>query len=309
MSLVLAPLTVVGGTVAHWRNPRVVGPLAAGLALVPLFVAWERRGAATPLVPFGLLSDRGVWSALAVRALLNFSWSVQRNYTVLVVAFDFSIESATRTLSLFSFFGVVSGVIVGVVVYRLRRLKFIIVLGTCLFMAGLAVLSKFPGGASLCSKAGVVGGQVLLGLASGLFAYPTQASIQASAARDHVAILTGLYLSFLNIGSALGTCLAGAIWTQTLLPALNSNLAFQPNHTLARSIYYAPFPVIERYPVGTEIRGAIIDSYRQVQRLLCLAGLALCVPMVAFALALRNPKLSKRQVQQKARAVADEAAT
>lgn len=308
-ALVLAPLTMVGGTIAHWRDARIVAPLVAGLALVPLFVLWERRGAATPLVPFGLLADRGVWSALAVRGLLNFAWSVQGNYlyTVLVVAFDFSIESATRTLSLFSFFGVVSGVIIGVVVYRLRRLKYIIVLGTCLFMAGFVVLCNFPGGASLHSKAGIIGGQLLLGLASGLFAYPTQASIQASATRDHVAILTGLYLSFYNVGSAFGTCLAGAIWTQTLLPALDSNLAFQPNATLARAIYNSPFPVLERYPVGTQIRDAIIASYRHVQWLLCLAGLVLCVPMIAFALALRNPKLSTRQVQQEALMAADEA--
>ncbi|KAM4055783.1 major facilitator superfamily protein [Hirsutella rhossiliensis] len=310
LALILAPLTIVGGTAAHWRDPRIVAPLVAGLAIVPLFVLWERRGAATPLVPFGLLSDRGVWSALAVRSFLNFAWAVQGTYlyTVLVVAFDFSIESATRTLSLFSFFGVVSGVVIGMVVYRLRRLKFIIVLGTCLFMGGFAVLCNFPGGASLHSKAGIIGGQVLLGLASGFFAYPTQASIQASATRDHVAILTGLYLSFYNVGSAFGTCLAGAIWTQTLLPALHSNLAFQPNATLARAIYDSPFPVLERYPVGTEIREAVIASYRHVQWLLCLAGLVLCVPMIGFALALRNPKLSKRQVQQEALMAADEAA-
>lgn len=309
-ALILAPLTMIGGTSANWRDPRFVAPLVGGLALVPLFVLWERRGAAAPLVPFSLLSDRGVWSALAVRSLLNFAWSVQGSYlyTVLVVAFDFSIESATRTLSLFSFFGVVSGVIIGMVVYRLRRLKYIIVLGTCLFMTGFAVLCNFPGGASFHSKAGIIGGQVLLGLASGFFAYPTQASIQASATRDHVAILTGLYLSFYNVGSAFGTCLAGAIWTQTLLPALQSNLAFQPNATLARAMYDSPFPVLEHYPVGTEIRDAVIASYRYVQWLLCIAGLVLCVPMICFALALRNPKLSKRQVQQETLTAADEAA-
>src|SRR5699024_7323608 len=133
-----------------------------------------------------------------------------------------------------------------------------IVAGTCLFMVAFGVLYNFPGGATLHSRSGVIAAQVLLGLASGLFAYPTQASIQASATRDHVAILTGLYLSFYNVGSAFGTCLAGAIWTQTLLPALTENLAFQPNGTLAKAMYDSPFPVVKEYPVGTEIRDAII---------------------------------------------------
>ncbi|PNY24610.1 Ferrichrome-type siderophore transporter [Tolypocladium capitatum] len=301
-SLILAPLTIVGGTVSHWRNPGIIASLVIGFICVPIFVFWERRGARMPLVPFHLLTDRGVWAALAVRSLLNFAWYVQGNYlyTVLIVAFDFSIETSTRILSFFSFFGVVSGVIVGAIVYRFRRLKYIIVAGTCLFMVGYFVLYSFPGGASIHSRSGVVGGQVLLGLASGLFAYPTQASIQASATRDHVAILTGLYLSFYNVGSAFGTCLAGAIWTQTLLPELTANLAFQPNGTLAKAMYDSPFPVVKDYPVGTEIRAAIIMSYQHVQRLLCIAGLCLCVPMIGFALALRNPRLSKKQIQDEA---------
>ncbi|KAK5993057.1 Siderophore iron transporter 1 [Cladobotryum mycophilum] len=306
-SLVLAPLTVAGGTVSHWRNPQVGIPLAVGICLMPLFVMWERHGAKTPLVPFHLLKDRGVWSALAVRSLLNLAWYVQGNYlyTVLVVAFDFPIESATRILSFYSFFGVVSGVAVGWVVYKVRRLKLIIVIGTCLFMAALAVLIEFPGGVSKTSRAGIISGQVLLGLAGGLFAYPTQASIQASATRDHVAILTGLYLSFYNIGSALGTCLAGAIWTQTLYPSLKAGLAFQPDATLARRMYESPFKVVSNYPAGTEIRNAIIHSYQHVQTLLCITAICICVPMVAFALALRNPKLSDQQIQEEAEEVED----
>ncbi|KAJ6789851.1 hypothetical protein PWT90_10675 [Aphanocladium album] len=301
-SLVLAPLTVAGGTASHWQNPRIILPLIVGCVCAPVFILWEKRYAKTPMVPFHLLTDRGVWAALAVRSLLNFAWYVQGNYlyTVLVVAFDFSIETATRILSFFSFFGVASGVLVGLVVYRIRRLKQIIVGGTLVFMMAFVLLISQPGGASSQSRTGIISAQILLGLAGGLFAYPTQASIQASASRDHVAILTGLYLSFYNVGSALGTCMSGAIWTQTLYPALESNLAFQPNRTLAQAMYNNPFKVVADYPVGTEIRDAIISSYSYVQSLLCIAGLCVCVPMIGFALALRNPRLSDQLVQEEA---------
>ncbi|KAL2753409.1 hypothetical protein ACRALDRAFT_2110302 [Sodiomyces alcalophilus JCM 7366] len=301
-SFTLAPLTVAGGKVSRWQSPGVLVPLAIGLCCFPLFVLWERKGAETPLIPFHLVKDRGVWSALAVRSLLNFAWNVQGNYlyTVLVVSFDFSIESATRITSFFSFFGVVSGILVGLIIYKIRRLKSIIVGGTCIFMAALGILINFPGGASVREKTGLVAGQVLLGLAGGLFAYPTQASIQASATREHVAIITGLYLSFFNVGSAFGNCVSGAIWTQTLYPALESNLAFQPNATLAQAVYDSPFSVVPDYPVGGEIRGAIIDSYSHVQRLLCITACCLCVPMICFSLALRNPRLSEDQVQEEA---------
>lgn len=298
-SLILAPLTITGGTISRWRDPNVIAPLATGLALAVAFIFWEQRGARYPLVPFHLLTDRGVWGALAVRSLLNFAWYTQGNYlyTVLVVAFDFPIESATRIGSFFSFFGVLSGVITGLIIFKIRRLKYVIVVGTCVFMASFGLLIKFPGGASSTSHWGLISGQVLSGLAGGLFAYPTQASIQSSASREHVAILTGLYLSFYNVGSALGTCLSGAVWTTTLLPLLQSNLAFQPDEDLARSIYNSPFSIIAHYPVGTEIRAAVIDSYSHVQQLLCISGICVCIPMIAFALALRNPRLSEAKVQ------------
>ncbi|KAM0425444.1 hypothetical protein ACHAPT_009233 [Fusarium lateritium] len=298
-SLILAPLTVAGGTVSHWGSWYIILPLTLGLCSILAFVFWEQRGAKHPLIPFHLLRDRGVWSALAVRSLLNFAWYTQGNYlyTVLIVAFDFSVENATRILSFFSFFGVITGVLAGLVIFKVRRLKYIIVGGTCLFMVAFGVLIAYPGHPSQSSQYGIIAGQVLLGVAGGFFAYPTQASIQASASREHVAILTGLYLSFYNVGSAFGTCLSGAIWTQTLYGTLKSNLDFQSNKTLAEAIYNSPFSIVPDYPVGTEIRTAIIDSYSSVQKLLCIAGMCVCIPMIGFALALRNPHLSEREVQ------------
>ncbi|KAF4495992.1 MFS transporter SIT family, siderophore-iron:H+ symporter [Fusarium agapanthi] len=298
-SLILAPLTVAGGTASHWRSWYIILPLVLGFCFMIAFITWEQRGARHPLVPFNLLRDRGVWSALAVRSLLNLAWCTQGNYlyTILIVAFDFSIENATRIISFFSFFGVITGVLAGLVIFKIRRLKFIIVGGTLLFMVAFGVLILYPGGASTSSQEGIMAAQILLGVAGGFFAYPTQASIQASATREHVAILTGLYLSFYNVGSALGTCLSGAIWTQTLYKALKHNLDFQPDETLAKRIYNSPFAVIPDYPVGTAIREAIISSYSSVQRLLCIAGICVCIPMIIFALALRNPRLSEQQVQ------------
>ncbi|KAJ4004493.1 ferrioxamine B transporter [Fusarium irregulare] len=298
-SLILAPLTVAGGTASHWQSWYIILPLVMGVCLMGAFITWEQRGARHPLIPFHLLRDRGVWSALAVRSLLNLAWCTQGNYlyTILIVAFDFSIENATRILSFFSFFGVITGVLAGLVIFKIRRLKFIIVGGTLLFMGAFGLLIAYPGGASVSSKDGIIAAQILLGVAGGFFAYPTQASIQASASREHVAILTGLYLSFYNVGSAFGTCLSGAIWTQTLYKSLKRNLAFQPDEGLAKAIYNNPFSIIPDYPVGTEIRDAIINSYSSVQRLLCIAGICVCIPMIIFALALRNPRLSEQQIQ------------
>lgn len=300
--LILTPLTLAEGQLSQWRSPSIITPLIFGCLCIPIFIYWESHGARYPFIPGHLLRDRGVGTALAVRCLLNIAWAVQGNYlyTVLIVAFDFSVSLSTQVSSFFTFFGVVSGLIIGVVIFRVRRLKYFVVTGTVLFMVSFILLIRFNSGTSQSAATGMLSAQVLLGLAAGFCAYPTQASIQATTSHKHVSALTGLYLASFNIGNALGTCLSGVIWSENLLPTLESNLSFQSNKTLAQDIYKSPFEVVPNYPAGTEIRSAIINSYGHVERMLCIAGACLCVPMIGFACAMLDPRLSSRQSQPEA---------
>jgi SIT family siderophore-iron:H+ symporter-like MFS transporter len=94
------------------------------------------------------------------------AWHLQGDflYTVLNVSFDESILSATRITSLYSFVSVITGVILGFIVMKVRQLKPFIVSGTLLFMVAFGVLIHFRGGASNSNHSGVIGAQVLLGI-------------------------------------------------------------------------------------------------------------------------------------------------
>ena len=302
LALILTPLTLAEGQASRWRDPSIVFPLVLGCVCVQAFFYWEMHGARHPFIPEHLLKDRGVGTSLGVRCLLNIVWAVQGNYlyTVLVVAFDFSVSLSTQISSFFTFFGVLSGLVIGAVIFRVRRLKIVVVMGTCLFLASLILLTKYHSGTFSGARAGMICAQVLLGLAAGFCAYPTQASIQATTSQQHVSALTGVYLASFNIGSAVGTCLSGVIWSENLLPILKSNLSFQPNATLADEIYRSPFEMMPSYPVGTEVRSAVISSYGQVERILCFAGTCLCIPMIICALFMTNPRLSRRRTQPEA---------
>ena len=127
-----------------------------------------------------LLKDRAVWGALGIAMMLNCAWYLQGDYlyTVLFVAFNESIKSATRITQLYSFTSVITGVILGLIVFKVRRLKWFIVSGTLLFLVAFGLLIKYRAGSS--SHSGMVGAQILLGIAGGMFPYPAQASIQAA---------------------------------------------------------------------------------------------------------------------------------
>ena len=299
--LILAPLTLAGGTAAQWQSAHIIAPVVIGIVCVPIWIVWESR-TAHPIVPFHLLKDRAVWAALGMATMLTFAWTMQGDYlyTVLIVAFDESIKSATRITALYSFASVLTGAFVGLVVYKVRRLKPFIVAGTVLFLVAFGLLIQYRGSPSASGHAGIIGAQVLLGIAGGLFPYPGQASIQAATQHEHLAVITALYLSCYSIGSALGNTVSGAIWTQVLPGRLTTNLARFGNATLSTAVYGDPFTFAAANLVGTQERAEVIDAYQYTQRLLCITGICLCVPLILFSCLIRDPKLGREQSRPEA---------
>ncbi|KAG7418075.1 hypothetical protein LZL87_001057 [Fusarium oxysporum] len=295
-ALLLVPLTIAGGFESKWSDPQVVAPLVIGFVCIPVFVVWELR-APHPLVPFHHMKDRSVWAPMGIACMLNFAWTMQGDYlyTVLQVSFNFSIKAATRVQSLYSFASVITGTILGLIVYKVRRFKVFIVSGTCLFLVAFGLLIRYRGDPSSDNKSGVIGAQILLGIAGGMFPYPAQASLQAYVTHERLAVMTGLYLALYQVGSAFGNAVSGAIWTQVLPVRLAQSFSSFGNETLAVYAYSQPLSAIIDFPVGTEERDAMIDAYKHVQRLLTITGICLCVPLIAFSLCLRNPKLTDQQ--------------
>ncbi|GLA15304.1 siderophore transporter [Aspergillus niger] len=293
LAMILVPLTIAGGLDSQWKKAKIIVPLVLGLCCIPAWVVWERT-CKHPMVPFKLLKDRAVWGALGIAVMLNTAWALQSEYlyTVLIVSFGESITSATRIRSLYSFSSVLTGSILGVVVFKVRRLKPFIVGGTLLFMVAYGILIYYRGGPTSSSHSGIIGGQILLGIAGGLFPYPAQASIQAATKHEHLAVVTGLFLACYNIGTAVGGSISGAVWTQILPGELNSRL---DNATLATQAFKDPFTFSATYPIGTPDRDAVVAAYKHTQRLLCITGICLTVPLVAFSLCTRNLVLTKEQ--------------
>ena len=60
-------------------------------------------------------------------------------------------------------------------------------------------------------------------------------------------------------------------------------------------MYASPLTTAILYDFGTTERDAIVDAYKHTQRLLCITGICLCVPLLAFALLLRDPRLGDEQ--------------
>jgi SIT family siderophore-iron:H+ symporter-like MFS transporter len=250
------------------------------------------------MIPFQRLRHRAVWGALGVGIFFNFAVAMQAGYlyTVLVVAFDFSVTTATRISTVYGFMAFAVGPLSGLAVYRVRRLRPFILSGVVLFTVAFGLLVRYRGGGDASERAGVIAGQVLLGLGGGLFGYSAGVAMQVMVPHKHVAVLIALYMAAHNIGVGFGSSVSGSIWTQVLPSTLADKLG---DAALAMQVLADPFTAATQYPVGSATRAAMIESYQRVQQILCAVGLGLCVPLIAFASVIPNLELTDEQTLAK----------
>ncbi|KAK7202368.1 major facilitator superfamily domain-containing protein [Myxozyma melibiosi] len=295
LSCFLTPFTLAGGTKTSWQKGHIIAPLVVGFCLFPVLILFERYIQSRsftwfikPLLPKHMLADRGVWAAMGIAIFIDWVWYMQGDYlyTVLYVAVNESVASATRITSLYSFVSVITGTILGFVVAYVRRIKAFIIFGISMWFVALGLMIHYRGGTY--AHSGIIGSQCLLGFGAGFFTYPAQASIASCTTHTFMSTAITLYLSMYYVGSAFGTSVSGAIWTNLLPEKLLENLQ---NATLAASVYGDPFTFAATYTIDSPERLAVIHSYSQVQKILCIVGICLCVPLLAFGFLLRDREM------------------
>lgn len=72
---------------------------------------------------------------------------------------------------------------------RVHRLKGFIVFGCCLFAVGFGLLIRYRTGENPNDINGLIGGEVVIGIAVGCFSYPTLASVQARTKHERKSLL------------------------------------------------------------------------------------------------------------------------
>lgn len=303
LTMILLPFTLAGGMQDEWKKAKNIAVLIVGFVVVlPLFIFWEVKFATHPVFPYYLFKDRQIVAGLGVAFLLNTSWYCQGDYLyyTVLVAFGKSTQETIWTQNIYSFVSVIVGLIMGLAARYLRRLKVIVVTGAAIILIAFGLLIRFRGGHAVSDYAGLVAGEVLLGIAGGMLSYPTQALLQAAVKHERLAVVTATYLASYYVGSAVGNTIAGGIWTNTMPEHLATNLArVTDNATIATTVYADPMQAL-LYPMGDPIREAIDLAYRDVQRYLCITGICIAAVLFLLTLTLRDIRLTDKQTNDEA---------
>merc|ERR1712093_119608 len=292
---VLLPLTLVNRGKLWWDSHKVITLLVVGGVTLIAFVAWEARFAVKPLFPFRFFKSRTVMVAawIGFFDFVSFYLQYTFQYSFISVVKDWSVKDQgyfayTQTLAL-TFAAICAGF------YQLyfRRTKWLLVVGLCVRISGVGLMIKSRGANG--STVELVWSQLLQGLGGGIASASCQLLAQASVAHQDVATVTALVLLFAEIGNAVGTAIASAVWRDHMPKELAKNLAGILNSTEIAAVFGSITTASTYKTSNRAAYDGIVDSYANVMKMLLIAATAISVVPIIMSLFANNIYLSDTQ--------------
>lgn len=302
LGLILVPLTLAGGATSKWQRASTIVPIVVGFCSIALFVFWETKVAKRPMLPFKVMTDRGVWAGFLV-AIFNSVVIAMPNgysYPVLLVGMNASETVATRTGQLNGFVEGIAVPVVGYVLSRVRRTKPFVLFGSSVLFIAMGLFVHFRGSndgyRAKYFRDGVAVGMCLLGFSNTFFSRVTTVSVQSCTNHEYMATVIALFAACYHIGGGIGSSISGAIWTQQMHGMISRKMEeLNVDTSLATLAYQSPYQFIKKHEWGTEARRAVSLAYAELQKRLCITGLCLCVPLLVWVFCLRDNRLADAQ--------------
>ncbi|CAI4291745.1 CRB_1a_G0005020.mRNA.1.CDS.1 [Saccharomyces cerevisiae] len=197
LGCILVPLTLANETSQKWHNSKIIATLVSGGCLFFIFLYWEAKFAKSPLLPFKLLSDRGIWAPLGVTFFNFFTFFISCDYLypVLLVSMKESSTSAARIVNLPDFVAATASPFYSLLVAKTRKLKLSVIGGCAAWMVCMGLFYKYRGGSG--SHEGVIAASVIMGLSGLLCSNSVIVILQAMTTHSRMAVITGIqYIPF-----------------------------------------------------------------------------------------------------------------
>ncbi|GIZ45292.1 hypothetical protein CKM354_000846500 [Cercospora kikuchii] len=292
-TLILIPLTLASK--AGWSNPNLVTMLVVGAACLIAIPFWERNKTLAPhaFFPRSFWRNRTLLCGLGLSFFyfMAFYLSVYPYFqSYLLVVQDLPLAKAGRIVQTFTFTSTVTAIIVSISIKYTKSYKKFMVAGTILYAIGLALMIRYRTEES--TPAMIVGTQIFLGVGGSLTHVPAQLGVQASASHSEVAAATALFLTFLEIGGAVGSGISGAIWTSNVPKKL---ALYLPPETkdMADEIYGNITLASRGWPMGSPTRDAINLAYQETMTKILTVAVFVALPCIVLAFMMHDYKLDE----------------
>ncbi|KAF9049078.1 ferrichrome-type siderophore transporter [Panaeolus papilionaceus] len=292
VALILLPMTLAENAEGGWDNPSMIAMIVIGFVIFPAFVFWESR-AKFPVVPVHFFKNRSFLIAASVGFFDFISFYISYTY---LFSFVFIVKpwslvnmtyfSYTQTLSLTIF-----AIVAGIIMRFTHRAKPLLIAGLSIRLLGCGLMIHSRG--ANASDAEIVWSQLLQGIGGGFAAIASQTSAQASVPHIDVAVLTASVLLITEIGGAIGSAIAGAIWTHLMPGRLAFHLPFVPEAD--RQVLYGSILAASTFPRDSPVRLGAIAAYDDVMKVMTITATAVAVIPWVLAFLMPNWYLGEQQ--------------
>src|SRR5579871_1975982 len=205
-------LGVVRGNAHGWTSVTVLPPMVIGAVLVAAFVAWELRGARTPMLPMRLFRSRGFTMTNAASLLMYFGMfgSIFLLAQFLQVVQHYSpLQAGLRTLP-WTAMPVFIAPIAGTLSDRIGG-RPLLVIGLAMQAIGLGWLAAIT--SPTVAYADLVPAFVVSGAGMSLFFAPVANMVLGSVRRDQEGIASGANNAIRELGGVFGVAVLGAVFS------------------------------------------------------------------------------------------------
>ena len=283
LALFLLPFSIFSYKAKGWQSPMIICMLVFGFLLCVAFALYEKFIAPVSFIPFALLMDRTVMGANILAAVLFVAFYIWDSYfqSFLQVVNNLSITEASYVVNIYSIGSCFWALVIGVYIRVTGRFKNIaLYFGVPFTILGVGLMIRFRqpnhnvGFIVMC--------QIFYAFAGGTLVICEQLAAMAATDHQHVAVVLALEGMFSQVGGAIGSTVAAAVWTGTFPERL---LHYLPAETQAESTaIYASLVTQLSYPVGSSTRIAVQQAYGDSQKYMLIGAtaiLVLAIPAVA----------------------------
>jgi EmrB/QacA subfamily drug resistance transporter len=280
----LAALTLLcswGGSQYPWSSAPIITLGVVTAAALAAFVAVERR-VTEPVLSLALFRSRNFTAATTLTFLTGFAMF---GAVTFLPQFQQNVQGASATSSGLQLLPLMGGMLAtsllgGQLVTRTGRYRGLLITGSVLMTAGLALLATMSVSTGQLTTSMYM---VVLGVGMGLLMQTTMLVVQNSVAQRDVGVASGAATLFRTIGGSIGVSLLGTLFTQQVQSALPDRAGGAPGGGALTpgTLEALPAPLREAY------QAAITSGIHQV----FLGGAAIAVVALIAAWAIREVPL------------------
>ncbi|KAK5788680.1 hypothetical protein VI817_009638 [Penicillium citrinum] len=291
-ALVLVPLTLAATTASRWETPYIDALIAIGVALLVAFPFYERLMARYPFMPPSCFRNVTISLCLFLISTdsIGFSCTHAYLYTWATVARNFSARDATFYNATNGIVSCLMGITAGLLMMWTRRYKWLIVIGAILRLIGYGVMIRLRGAPNSIFELFFV--QAIQGLGSGIMQTNLLVPAQISVSHAQMPQITALVICFSFLGSSIGACIAGGIYTNTIGSALKKHLGQEATPALIQTLSNSIVGVAPAW--GSPQRIAVNLAFSDALRFMTYTALASSAPAIVLVWFMPNHKLPDR---------------